>query len=104
MRLRDGHRVTLVSSVALVGDSAGDLLALEYVSFLRAPTPQELRQEASSLVDTVGARASYAGCRLAVVTVRGGRAREGDTSSPEPTFTFRRVDAGSGWVPAENPD
>jgi hypothetical protein len=104
VRLRDGRRVTLVSSVALVGDSAGDLLALEYVSALRDPTPQDMWQEASSLVDAVGARAPYASCRLAIVTVRGGRARAGDTSSPERTFAFRRVDAGSGWVPAENLD
>lgn len=101
VRLRDGRRVRLLSSVALLNPSAGDLLALEYSSVLPDRAPEELRLEARNLVQTVGARAEYAPCRTALVTVRrrGRPRREADT--PELTFTFRRGDSGPEWYPTE---
>jgi hypothetical protein len=90
VRLRNGRRVTLLSSVALLSDSA-DLLALEYSSALPDPAPEELRLEARSLVQTVGARAQYAACRDAIVTVR------------DLTFSFHRGDSGNDWYPIESP-
>lgn len=95
IRLRDGRRVRLLSSVALLGGSASDLLALEYVS--RSPDPaDELGNEARSLVEAVGARAEYGSCRNAVVTVR-------RRASPDSgvTFSFRRGDTGSDWHPTD---
>lgn len=96
VRLRDGRRVRLLSSVALLGDSASDLLALEYVSLTPDPQPDDLGDEARSLVETVGARPEYASCRSAVVTVR--RRASADRG---PTFAFRRGDRGSDWHPAD---
>jgi hypothetical protein len=103
IRLRDGGRVKLLSSVALLDGSEGDLLALEYSSELPDPAPDELRHEARSLVRTVGARAQYATCRSALVSVsvhRHGRRRT-DTVSQETTFAFVRGDSGSDWYPAD---
>ncbi|HTG49853.1 MAG TPA: hypothetical protein VL915_05125 [Gemmatimonadales bacterium] len=92
VRLRNGRRIKLLSSVALLDGSDGNLLALEYVSELRDPTPDALRFEARNLVQTVAARAEYATCRSALVSV--GRV----------TFTFLRGDSGSNWYPAEAPE
>jgi hypothetical protein len=89
VRLRNGRRVKLLSSVALLDRSDGDLLALEYASELPDPTPEELRLEAGSLLQAVGARAEYSTCRAALVSVH------------RATFTFLRGDAGPGWYPAE---
>jgi hypothetical protein len=89
VRLRNGRRIKLVSSVALLDGSAGHLLALEYVSELRHPAPDALRLEARNLVQTVAARAEYATCRSALVTV------------DRLTFTFLRGESGSDWYPAE---
>jgi hypothetical protein len=91
IRLRDGRRVRLVCSVALLDGSSADLLALEYLSELRGGSPTEQRLEARSLVQIVGARASYAGCRRAVVT----------TLPEQHVFTFRRPDAGPDWYETE---
>ena len=87
VRLRNGRRIKLLSSVALLDGSDGDLLALEYVSELRDPTLDALRFEARNLV-----RAEYATCRSALVSV--GRV----------TFTFLRGDSGPNWYPAEAPE
>ena len=92
VRLRNGRRIKLLSSVALLDGSEGDLLALEYVTELREPTPDALRLEAGNLVQTVGARAEYATCRSALVTV--GRF----------TFTFLRGDPNAEWYPADEPE
>jgi hypothetical protein len=97
VRLRDGRKVQLVSSVALLNGSAGDLLALEYLSVLPDPAPEELRLEARSLVQTVGGRSEYEGCRSAVVTVRRRAERPVEPASGGLTFTFRRGDSGSDW-------
>jgi hypothetical protein len=100
IRLRDGRQVKLQSSVALLNASASSLLALEYVSALPDPAPEELRLEARNLVQTVGARSQYAACRSAVVTAR----RQGRHADPDPTaltFTFRRGDSESDWYPTE---
>ena len=95
--LRDGGRVRLLSSVALLDGSAGDLLALEYRTAFSEPAPDALRLEARSVVQTLGARTEYATCRRAVVTARpSGR---GNPAAPELTFAFRRDDAGSDWYP-----
>jgi hypothetical protein len=99
IRLRDGRRVRLLSSVALLDGTASDLLSLEYLSASPDPPPDELRLEARSLVQTVGARAEYATCRSAIVTVR--HAGTLDPATPELTFAFRRGDAGSEWYPAD---
>jgi hypothetical protein len=101
IRLRNGRRVRLLSSVALLEGSASDLLALEYFSASPDAAPEELRLEARSLVQTVGARAEYATCRRAVVAVRRPGGRRADAASPEHTFTFRRGDSGSDWYPAD---
>ena len=69
VRLRNGKQVKLLSSVALLDGSDGSLLALEYVSELRDPAPEELRLEARNLLQTVAARAEYATCRSALVSV-----------------------------------
>ena len=100
----DGRRVRLLSTVALLNPSAGDLLALEYSSVLPDRAPEELRLEARSLVQTVGARAEYAPCRSALVTVRRPGERRGGADTPERTFTFRRADAGPEWYPTEGLD
>lgn len=101
VRLRDGRRVRLVSSVALLSGSPSDLLALEYVSGVRDPAPEDLRLEAQSLVQTLGARAEYAGCRTAVVTARRRGERRDHPASDELIFTFRRGESGSEWGPTE---
>lgn len=92
VRLRNGRRIKLLSSVALLDGSDGNLLALEYVSELRDPTPDALRLEARSLVQTVAARAEYATCRSALVSVAG------------VTLTFLRGESGSDWYPADEPE
>ena len=101
VRLRNGRRVTLLSSVALLDGSDGALLALEYFSELADPGPEDLRLEARSLLQAVGARAEYAACRSALVSVR----RPGDAparrASQEVTFTFLRGDSASDWYPAD---
>jgi hypothetical protein len=99
IRLRDGRRVKLISSVALLDGSPGDLLALEYSSPLPAGTSEEVQGEALSLVETVGARSQYATCRSAVVAVRRAGGLGGDPANAELTFTFRRDDSASGWYP-----
>jgi hypothetical protein len=103
VRLRDGRRVRLQSSVALLDGSAGNLLALEYVTALPEPAPEELRLEARSLVQTVGARAEYGPCRSAVVTAYPRVGRERERASGALTFSFRRGDSGSDWYPTEEP-
>ena len=100
VRLRDGRRVRLQSSVALLGGSASDLLALEYVTALPDPAPEELRLEARSLVQTIGSRAEYGGCRSAVVTARR-RGERRARSARQLTFTFRRSEPGPDWYPTE---
>jgi hypothetical protein len=89
--------------VALIDGSEGGLLALEYASELTDPAPDELRQEARSLVQTVGARVEYATCRSALVSasVRRQSERRTDPVSQEFTFTFVRDDSGSDWYPAD---
>lgn len=101
IRLRNGRRIRLVSSVALLNGSTSDLLALEYVSQLPEAGPAELRLEARSLVQTVGARAEYAACRSAVVTARRQGERSTERASGELIFTFRRDDSGTDWCPTE---
>ena len=64
VRLRNGRRIKLLSSVALLDGSDGDLLALEYVSELRDPTPGEVSR-ALQTVSTVAIRScppGSAGC------------------------------------------
>jgi hypothetical protein len=92
VRLRNGRQIKLLSSVAILDGSDGNLLALEYVSELRDPTPDALRLEARNVVQTVAARAEYATCRSALVTV--GRV----------TLTFLRGESGSDWYPADEPE
>ena len=101
IRLRDGRRVKLISSVALLDGSPGDLLALEYSSPLPERPPEEVQREALSLVETVGARAQYATCRAAVVAVRRQGRRNDESGDAELTFTFRRGDSSTGWYPTE---
>ena len=101
VRLRNGRRIRLVSSVALLNGSTSDLLALEYVSLLPEAGPAELRLEARSLVQTVAARAEYAACRSAVVTARRRGERSADRASGELIFTFRRDDSGTDWFATE---
>jgi hypothetical protein len=103
VRLRDGGRVRLLSSVALLdgSGSGSDLLALEYVSALATPDPEELRMEARSILQTVGARSEYARCRTALVTPRQRGQRRADPAPRELTFSFHRGDPGSDWYPAE---
>jgi hypothetical protein len=101
VRLRNGRRIKLVSSVALLDGSDGSLLALEYFSELPDPAPDQLRLEAHSLVQTVGARAEYAACRSALVSVRRPGERPAGRISQEVTFTFQRGDSGSDWYPAD---
>jgi hypothetical protein len=102
IRLRGGGRVRLLSAVALLDGSEGDLLALEYSSELTDPAQDKLLHEARSLVRTVDARAEYATCRSALVSVwvRRGE-RRADPVSQESTFTFVRSDPGSDWHPAD---
>ena len=101
VRLRDGRKVRLVSSVALLNGSSSDLLALEYLSALPDPALEELRLEARSLVQTVGGRSEYGGCRSAVVTARRRHQPPVDPASRELIFSFRRNDSGSDWYPTE---
>lgn len=101
VRLRNGRRIKLLSSVALLDGSEGNLLALEYCSELPDPAPEELRLEARSLVQTVGARAEYATCRSALVSVRCPGERRAERFSQEVTFTFHREDSASDWYPAD---
>ena len=101
VRLRNGRRIELLSSVALLDGSDGNLLALEYFSELADPAPDELRLEARSLVQTVAARAEYAACRSALVSVRRPGERRAERISQEVTFTFQRSDSGSEWYPAD---
>jgi hypothetical protein len=102
VRLRGGGRVRLLSAVALLDGSEGDLLALEYSSELTDPAQDKLLHEARSLVRTVGARAEYATCRSALVSVWVRRGERGaDPVSQESTFTFVRGDPGSDWHPAD---
>jgi hypothetical protein len=100
VRLRNGRRIKLVSSVALLDGSEGSLLALEYLSELPDPDADELRVEARSLLQTVGARAEYATCRSALVSVRRQEGHAGPESR-QLTFTFLRGDSGADWVPAD---
>lgn len=101
IRLRGGGRVRLLSAVALLDGSEGDLLALEYSSELTDPAQDKLRHEARSLVQTVGARAEYATCRSALVSVSVRGERRADPVSQESTFTFVRGASGSDWHPAD---
>lgn len=103
VRLRDGRRVRLQSSVALLNGSANDLLALEYATALPDAAPEELRLEALSLVQTVGSRAEYQRCRSAVVTARS-RGERRLSSPKEHTFTFRRNEPGPDWYPTDGLD
>ncbi len=89
VRLRDGRRVRLRSSVALLSGSSSDLLALEYITAIAGAPPEELRLEARGLVQIVGSRAEFAACRSAVVTA----------VPVHLTFSFRRADAGTDWYP-----
>jgi hypothetical protein len=103
IRLRDGGRVKLLSAVALLDGSEGDLLALEYSSELTDPAPAQLRHEAYALVRAVGARAEYATCRSALVSVsvRCHGERRTDPVTQESTFTFVRDGSASDWYPAD---
>jgi hypothetical protein len=101
VRLRNGRRIKLLSSVALLDGSGGNLLALEYFSELTDPGPEDLRLEARSLLQAVGARAEYATCRTALVSVRRPGERRAERISQEVTFTFQREDSGSDWYPAD---
>ena len=100
IRLRNGRRIKLLSSVALIDRSHGDLLALEYHSELSNPLAEELQLEARSLVQTVGARAEYATCRSALVSVRPRGGRRIEQALQDITFTFLRSDSESEWYPA----
>lgn len=91
VRLRDGRRVRLSSSVALLGGSS-NLLALEYVTETADAPPEELRLEARGLAQIVGSRAQFAACRSAVVTALPRRL----------TFSFRRADSGTDWYPTDD--
>jgi hypothetical protein len=103
IRLRDGGQVRLLGAVALLDGSESGLLALEYVSELTDPAPDQLQHEARGLVRTVGARAEYATCRSALVSVSVRRPgeRHADPVSQESTFTFVRGDSSSDWYPAD---
>ena len=101
VRLRSGGTVKLLSSVALLDGSDGDLLALEYLTALPDPAPGELRIEARNLLQDVGSRWEYATCRSALVSVhRRGKGRTGP-SSQEVTLTFLRQGAKADWYPAD---
>jgi hypothetical protein len=101
IRLRDGRRVKLISSVALLDGSPGDLLALEYSSPLPEGAPEEAQREAQSLVELIGARAQYSTCRSAVVAVRREGRSPGDPAPAELTFTFRRGESEFAWHPTD---
>ena len=103
VRLRNGRQIELLSSVALLDGSDGHLLALEYVSELTDPGPEDLRLEARNLVQTVGARAEYATCRSALVSVRRPGEGEPERISQEVTFNFHREGSRSDWYPADGP-
>jgi hypothetical protein len=103
VRLRNGRRIKLLSSVALLDGSDENLLALEYSSELPDATPEDLRLEARSLVQTVGARAEYATCHTALVSVRRPGERRAHRISQEVSFTFQRGESGSDWFPADGP-
>ena len=101
VRLRNGGTVKLLSSVALLDGSDGDLLALEYLTALPDPSPGELRIEARNLLQDVGSRWEYATCRSALVSVhRRGEGRTGP-SSQEVTLTFLRQGAEADWYPTD---
>ncbi|HWB40426.1 MAG TPA: hypothetical protein VG500_04160 [Gemmatimonadales bacterium] len=99
VRLRDGRRVKLLSSVALVNGDPSDLLALEYRSRVPESDTEAMTREARSLLEAVARRAEYAGCRSALVTVRPkGRGKE-SAGIREQVFAFRRGQAGAEWQP-----
>jgi hypothetical protein len=87
--------------VALLDSADGNLLALEYFSELPDPGPEDLRLEARSLLQAVGARAEYAACRSALVSVRRPGKPQAERISQEVTFTFQRGDSKSDWYPAD---
>ena len=85
VRLDDGRRLRLLSAVAVLNGSASDLMALEFVPTVRSSDSEAVRHEARSVLQAVGRRAEYAGCRTAVLT------------AGERVFTFRRGDTGTDW-------
>lgn len=103
VRLPDGRRLRLLSSVALKG-SACDLLALEYVSTLSSSAAAALRAEARGLLQAVADRPEYAACTTAMVTARGPGARQVGPAPRDRVFTFRRAGAGAEWSSAEGLD
>lgn len=99
VRLRDGRRVKLLSSVALVTGEPSDLLALEYRSRLPQSDTEAMNREARSLLEAVGGRAPYTGCRSALVTVRPKGSMRKEAGFREQVFAFRRGEAGAEWQP-----
>jgi hypothetical protein len=97
VKLPSGHRVRLLSSVALSGRSSCGVLALEYVSRFSDPEPDELEAEAIGLLQTASQRPEYALCVEAIVTPR--LAGE-DPVLPPPegrALGFRRFGPTSPW-------
>jgi hypothetical protein len=104
VRLPDGRRLRLLSSVALLKGSACDLLALEYVSTLSSSDAVALRAEARGLLRAVADRPEYAVCTSAMVTARAPGARQVGPAPRDRVFAFRRAGAGAEWSPAEGLD
>ncbi|MGH7579308.1 MAG: hypothetical protein ACREM9_03995 [Gemmatimonadales bacterium] len=101
IRLPDGRRVRLLSSVAILNASSCRLLTFEYLSGLADPDPDDVRDEALIFLRTVTARPEYARCLDATVTVR---LPGEDHAAPAPAnriLAFGREDAGSAWYPVE---
>jgi hypothetical protein len=100
--LPDGRRVKLLSSVAILNASACRLLTFEYRSGLIAPSHEDVGDEALIFLQTVAARAEYARCLEATVTVR----LIGEhPSTPAPAgrvLSFRRAATDAAWTPLDH--
>lgn len=103
VKLSHGRRVKLLSALALRDGSTCRVLALEYVSRVTDPTPNDLEQESLGLLRAVSARPENAGCREALITVR---LRGEDPRLPAPdgrVLAFRRFDINSAWYSIREP-
>jgi hypothetical protein len=101
VRLPDGRRVKLLSSVAILNPSACRLLTFEYLSGLVGPKQEDVRDEALSFLQTVADKPEYARCLEATVTVR---LIGEDLKAPAPagrTLSFQRDDTGATWSHVE---
>lgn len=97
IRLPDGRRLHLLSSVALLNGPTYHLLALEYVSALATPDLKLLEGEALALLQTVVAKPEHALCMAATVTAHLSE-DHGEMPVLQPhVFSFRRQQAGADW-------